>query len=92
MLLKKGYVLRNIADQYIVVPVGERVNDLHGMLVLNKTAAFLWELMESEQSLSFIVNALTAKYDISADEAQKETQEFINQLKEYNLLESDNVL
>ena len=92
MLLKKGYVLRNIADQYIVVPVGERVNDLHGMLVLNKTAAFLWDLMESEQPFGFIVNELTSKYDISPDDAKKEIQEFIEQLKEYNLLESDSIL
>ena len=45
MTLKKGFMLRSIAGTHVVIPLGERVVDFNGILTLNETGAFLWELL-----------------------------------------------
>ena len=48
MKMKDGFVLRKIADQYMAVPVGTRAKELHGLIGLNETGAFIWELLNKE--------------------------------------------
>ena len=43
MKIKSGFIVRKIANQYMAVPVGERSQELHGMIGLNETGAFLWK-------------------------------------------------
>ena len=38
---KDGYLVREIADSYVVVPVGERVIDFKGIMTLNDTGLFI---------------------------------------------------
>ena len=42
MKIKKGFVLRVVGGEHVVVPVGEMSKQFHGMINLNETGAFLW--------------------------------------------------
>ena len=76
MKIKNGFVLREIAGQYMAVPVGERVNDLHGMIALNETGAFIWKLLENEKTEEDLAKALTEDYDVSYEDALDAVKEF----------------
>ena len=41
--IKEGFLLRKVAGDHVVVPVGEAGKVFHGMIRLNDTGAFLWE-------------------------------------------------
>ena len=41
MVIKKGFLLRNVANTNIVVPVAQNALHFKGMLSLNETGAFL---------------------------------------------------
>ena len=41
MDIKKDFVVRTIAGQDVVVPIGENVAKFNGIISLNETAAFL---------------------------------------------------
>ena len=41
MKIKKGFVLRKVGGESVVVPVGEMSKQFHGMINLNETGAFL---------------------------------------------------
>ena len=86
MKIKSGFVIREIAGQYIAVPVGERVNDLHGMIALNETGAFIWKLLENEKTEEDLARALTEEYEVSYEEALEAVREF------RELLSSDSLL
>ena len=58
MKIKEGFVVRKIANQYMAVPVGARAKELHGMIGLNETAAFLWELLKEERTEEELVEEL----------------------------------
>ena len=87
MRIKDGYVVREIAGQYMAVPVGKRMNDFHGMLALNETAAFIWNLLKEEKTEQELAEALTDEYEVSFEEAYISVKEFRKVLEHEKLLE-----
>lgn len=87
MKIKSGFVIREIAGQYMAVPVGERVNDLHGMIALNETGAFIWKLLEDEKTEEDLARALTEEYEVSYEEALEAVREFRELMEKEQVLE-----
>ena len=87
MKLKDGFLLRNIAGQHMAVPVGERSAELHGVLSLNETGAFLWQQLSREQSVESLICALTETYEVSQENARDAVEGFLAQLKIQKVLE-----
>ena len=50
MKLNENFVLRQVADTWVVLPLGDATVDFHGMLTLNETGALLWEALEESRS------------------------------------------
>ncbi len=87
MKIKEGFIIKNIGDHDIVVPVGERAIDLNGIMTLNKTARVLFEKLQEETSYQALVETMLDIYDISEEIVKKDIDKFIDTLKERNLLE-----
>ena len=45
MKIKDGFILRNVAGNNVVVPIGQATIDFNGMIILNDTGAFIFEQM-----------------------------------------------
>ena len=86
MKLKDGFVLGEIAGEYVVLPSGDEL-DLNTMTTLNATGKFLWELLEVETTPEKLVDAVLATYDISRQEAADHVAAFLDKLREYEFLE-----
>ena len=86
MKLKKGFILREVAGDIVVVPSGKTMN-LNMMITLNETAKFLWELMEKEISEEQLVEALLNEYEISSENALMHVKKFEAKLNEHGFLE-----
>ena len=63
MKLKDGFILREVAGQPVVLPVGSELN-LNTMITLNETGKFLWERLQSETDEAALVAALLEEYDV----------------------------
>ena len=87
MKVKKGFMLREVAKNYVVVPVGQAAIDFNGIINLNETGAFLWKQLISESTVASLTQSLLDAYDIPLNIAQKDILDFINKLKAANLLE-----
>ena len=87
MKLKQGYILREVGTLAVVVAVGEAFDKFHKILTLNKTGAFLWNLLTENQEYENLVGALCEKYDVDFATAQCDVDEFVNQLKSAGLLD-----
>ena len=87
MRIKNGFILRKIADQYMAVPVGSRTRELHGMIAMNETAAFLWERMSADCTEEELSQALLDTYEIDEDKSKEVVQRFINMLNTEGVLE-----
>ena len=87
MKIKEGFVVRKIANQYMAVPVGARAKELHGMIGLNETAAFLWELLKEKRTEEELVAFLYDEYEISEEKALETVRRFCVSLQEEGVLE-----
>lgn len=88
MKIKKGFVLREIADTIVVVPTGELINDFQGMITLTKSAKFVWELLQEDISEDEIVDQLVKRYKIDVNRAKEDTKKFLQQLRDANVFET----
>lgn len=87
MKIKSGFMLRTVADNYIVVPVGEASKQFNGMITLNETSAFLWNFLVKGISEEKLVDELMKKYDVSREIATRDVKSFIDKLEKINVLD-----
>jgi len=89
MKLKDGFLLRELAGSYVVVPVGQAAVDLRGMITLNETGAFLWKQLQTSQTTQSLCEAMTAVYDVTAEKADEDIARFVRMLTDHGLLEEE---
>ena len=80
MKIKKGFVVRSVGGENIVVPVGEMSKNFHGMINLNETGAFLWEFFSSEHTVEEGVAALCGEYEVDKAIAEADVKRFVETL------------
>ena len=69
------------------MPVGEATIDFNGMMSLNETGAFLFEKMIEGTTKEQLIEQLVSQYEIDADTAKNDVEEFIEKVKKENLFE-----
>jgi hypothetical protein len=86
MKLKSGFVLREVAGNSIIVPVGERVKEFNGVINLNDTGVFLWKILEKGATEVELVEALLNEYEVEKEVAERDVNKLVSKLKEAKLL------
>ena len=87
MKIKDGFILRKIAGEDIVVPIGGNIADFNGVIRLNESAAFLWKTLQEEISKEDLVNSLIKEYEIDKNLAIDDVEGFLNTLEEHKAIE-----
>ncbi len=72
----------------MAVPVGERTRDVHGMIALNETGAFIWERLEKDCTEDEIVAALLDEYEVDRETAADAVSRFKEKLAAEGVLEA----
>ena len=87
MKIKEGFILRNVAGSFVVVPIGQATLDFNGMMNLNETGAFLFEKMIEGITREDLIKALTDEYDVDEETATKDVDAFIEKVEKEDLFE-----
>ncbi len=87
MKIKQGFILREVAGNYIVVAVGSAVKNFNGVINLNETGAFLWKLLKEGSDEEGLVKALLAEYDVEEELARTDVKAFVDKLNGAGLIE-----
>lgn len=87
MKKNNDFILKEIGAQTVLVPFGDKALNFDGILTINDTAKFLWEICDEEIDIEKLVNELKAKYEIDDATAKEGVDLFINQLKEAGCIE-----
>lgn len=75
---KDGFVARKIAGELLLVPVGERVQDLNGMIYLNETSQFIWDTLSSPVTIAEIVDKIKTEFNVKDNDVEQDVQQFID--------------
>lgn len=88
MKIKEGFMLRSVADNYVVVPVGKASLEFKGLINLNHVGAFIWKCLETETTTVEVINKVKNEYGIDDELATRDVTAFINKLVEAKLLDN----
>ncbi len=87
MKIKKGFILRVVGGESVVVPVGETSKSFHGMINLNETGAFLWKFFTEEHTAEEAVKALCQEYEAEPSLVEADVDRFIDTLQKNGFCE-----
>lgn len=87
MKLKYEFVVREIAGDFVLVPMGKAALKLSGMISTNAVGAFLWEQLLEENSEERLAGKLVEAFDVDIITAENDVKEFLEQLQKLDLVE-----
>lgn len=80
MKTNEFYILREIAGDNLLVPVGEATQRLNGMVQLTETAAFIWNHINEAKDLEELVKMITDEYEVDEETARNDVFGFTKEL------------
>lgn len=87
MKIKDDFILRKVADSYVVVPVNDLTLNFNGIINLNETGAFLFELLQKGATVEELNTKMIEEYEVSLEKAEEDINRFIEKVKKADILE-----
>lgn len=89
MKLRKGFVMRNVCGDNVIVGEGIEQINFNKLLTLNDTAAFLWEEAgKGDFTVESLVKALTENYEVDAETATTDVKQIVDKWFELEVIEN----
>ena len=86
MQIKKEFVLREIAGEYIIIPTGSTALEFNGLITVNEVGVLLWNLLQKDVTLEDLVEGVIAEYDVEEAVAKEDILEFLDSLTKGGIL------
>lgn len=88
MRTRKGYTLRDLGSEFILVAEGREAVDFTRMISMNASAAFLWaQVVNQEFDETTLARLLVEQYDITPDVAAHDVAALLQTWRAANLIE-----
>lgn len=81
-------VTRKIDGELIIVPIRSGVGDLNSLYTLNPVGAVLWDFINEGHSVSDMVEKVCDEFDVTAAQATRDIEAFLDSLLAERLIES----
>ena len=86
MKTTKDFEMVNIADEHMIIPIGEKAETVKGMFVLSDAAAFLIENMREDKTKEELISLLVEHYDVDRDVAGEDIAQMLRELQSFGLI------
>lgn len=86
MRVSNQFIARKIADEHLLIPVGEAAMTVKGLIAMSESGALLYEKLKDGCSRSDLIAALTAEYDVTEAVAARDTDAFLSQMRQLKIL------
>ena len=89
MKIKKGFVLREVCSERVIMGEGLGAINFGKLLALNETAAWLWQ--QAQDMGDFTIEALAEKlceeYDVTPDVAKADVEQMVAEWQKVGVVE-----
>lgn len=86
MEIKKEVILRSVAGEHMLIPVGETVFEYNGIFMITESGKFLWNNIVNGADEKELIDLLKKEYGIDYDTASADVNEFIEMLKAFGIV------
>ena len=78
---KKGFLLRRLGDEYMVVAIGEASKNFNGMIRMNETGAFYWKELEQGVTEDDLVAKTMERFtNVNEETARQDVRTFLQSI------------
>ena len=85
--IKPGFILREIAGEYAIVPVDAECLFSNAVMAPNDSAVFLWKIFQEPCTIERAVEKTLQEYDVAEDIVQNAIYRFVNDTLKFRILE-----
>lgn len=85
--INPDFILREIAGEYTIIPIGDNNVFSNAVMAPNETAVFLWEAFQQPSTIQDVVVEAMQKYDATEEQIYKSISNFVKQSLEFKVLE-----
>lgn len=86
MVLRHGFEIVNVADEWLIIPVGDTSISFNGVVVLNEATAFLLNQLTTPKSEEELTAILMDEYEVDEETAKKDIQKTFMELIEIGVV------
>ena len=87
MKAHSGFILRNLAGEYVLAPVGQEIKSFNGVAVMNEMCAFVWEKLQSDVSGQELLSAILDEYDTDEATASEDLDVLLRKMRAMGVIE-----
>ena len=69
MKARDGFILRNIAGEYVLMPTGDNIKTFRGTVLMNELSVFLWNQLQTAASFEELLARVLDQYEIDEQTA-----------------------
>ena len=80
-------VSRRIGEEFILVPIRRKTEDVESIYTLNEMGAFIWEYLDGNTSTITIRDAIIETFEVSHEEAENDLVGFLHQLETLGVIQ-----
>lgn len=84
--MKNKFLLKEVAGEYLLVPLGSSSTQFNSMITMNETGAFIWKRLEKGMSAKEIAEEMILEYKVSIEQAKSDITKFKSYLEDKNIL------
>lgn len=84
---KEDCVSREIAGETLIVPVRSHGGDVNAIYTVNELGTVIWQFIDGRTSVGRIVESISRAYNVTPEEAAKDTADFLHSLEMAGLIE-----
>lgn len=81
------FILREMAGDTVLVPVGQTALRFNGIIILQPVAAVIWQAISEGLEEDRILSRILDRFEVEQEEAARDLQSFLSQLKSAGFIE-----
>ena len=87
MIIKKEFVLREIAGEFVLVPIGRTGAEFKGLFPMTETGAFIWNLLPEADNEEYIIEKFLLEYDVDRETVTADVNDFLSNLRQFGIID-----
>ena len=87
-LRNEQFISRQIADEFLLIPVASQLNGNNWLFVLNEVGGRIWELIDRGRSVQQIGQLLLKEFDTTPGQLEEDLLRLLGQLQELGAIEA----
>lgn len=89
MRASADFIFRQVADEYLLVPVGDAARTIKGLIAMSESGGLLYQQLQNGCTKEVLVQTLLSEYEVSGEQADADVDEFLTHMRRLGILVED---